>query len=86
MLSDTTELLILKKAGGLRNGYERGKGTIYHGVLKEADALKGWVIFNGHAALCGQMPRLQWSSDEGSEVTCPRCLRRIAERTTKAPL
>lgn len=60
----------LMKAGGLRNGAERGHGPVYHAV---PDA--------GHdtrKALCGAAPRIMWSSFRGSGVvTCPRCLRKL---------
>lgn len=61
-------MLILCKAGPLRNGAERGKGTIWHAVPSE-----------NAKALCGAAPAIMWSTYEGDAVTCPRC-RRALER------
>lgn len=52
------EFKILRKAGSLRNGAERGAGTIWH-------AVKGEPHF-GTAALCGNRPRIQWRAGEGT--------------------
>jgi hypothetical protein len=58
----------MKKAGPLRNGAERGKGTILHSAAIQAD---------GRAALCGQQPAIMWSDCEGREVSFPRCLKKL---------
>lgn len=70
--------LPLAKAGPLRNGAERGGGSIYHAVPHHKPEI--WMTAtNCGPALCGQMPRVQWSSEPGQEVTCHRCLRRLAK-------
>jgi hypothetical protein len=66
---------ILMKAGPLRNGAERGHGSVWHAV----PASERMIEFSG-AALCGTAPSIQWSSwqPEKREVTCPRCLKKLA--------
>lgn len=59
---------ILKKAGPLRNGAERGKGSIFH-------AVPGGAGGDTRPALCNQSPAIMWSYEEGGVVTCPRCIR-----------
>ena len=56
------------KAGKLRNGYERGHGSVWHYVPGEP--------WDGQAALCGERPAIQWRSDapEGQQATCKKCL------------
>lgn len=66
-----TPHLILRKAGPLRNGAERGKGTVWH-------AVPGADYFNAKDALCGQHPAIMWSTGPGDAVTCPRCLKKMA--------
>lgn len=63
---------ILRKAGSLRTGIARDRGDIWHAV--EGDKPYG---DDTGPALCGTRPRLTWSSHEGDEVTCPRCLDRL---------
>ncbi len=58
-----------KKAGPLRNGAERGKGSIWHAVPGDPYASRD--------ALCGAYPAIMWSCEDGEAVTCPRCLRRL---------
>ena len=66
---------ILQKAGGLRSGSD-SRGGIWHAVPPEN-------AYDGRA-LCGQMPRIQWSSwDDGPEVTCPKCRKLIQESKLK---
>lgn len=60
---------IFMKAGPLRNGAERGHGTIWHAVEGEAYA--------GGSALCGARPSIMWSCIEGAQVTCPRCCKKL---------
>jgi hypothetical protein len=62
------DLHIVTKAGGCRSGSDRG-GTVWH-YVKGDPARVG-------AALCGDAPRIQWSSwePEGRRVTCKKCLR-----------
>jgi hypothetical protein len=64
---------IFMKAGPLRNGAERGHGSIWHAVNGDA--------WSGVAAICGDQPRIQWSSwtPAGQQVTCKKCLRLIAK-------
>lgn len=62
----------MMKAGGLRNGAERGHGPTYHAVPNEGGDTR--------KALCGTAPRIMWSSYLGSAVvTCPRCIKRMGE-------
>jgi hypothetical protein len=63
-----SEYQILKKAGPLRNGWERGKGSIWH-------AIPARNVHDTAMALCGTRPGIMWSMDEGQEITCPRCKR-----------
>jgi hypothetical protein len=58
---------IMAKAGPLRNGAERGGGSIWHYVPGEPH--------DGRAALCGARPAIQWSSwtPQGQQVTCKKC-------------
>lgn len=69
------KLNILCRAGGLRNGYEHDRGSIWHAVSDESAA-------SGAGAVCGVQPAIQWSTREGDYVTCPRC-RKILERSIR---
>lgn len=63
---------ILMKAGPLRNGAERGHGSVFHCVEGTgADFCE---------AICGEKPSIQWSSwaPKGQRVTCERCLKLIS--------
>lgn len=62
------QFLVLKKAGPLRNGWELGKGSIYH-------AIPARNCHDTAMALCGTRPAIMWSTEEGTEITCPRCKR-----------
>jgi len=65
----------MRKAGGLRNGFERGKGSIWHAVKL--------TQINGGPALCGAWPKIMWAEGGSSgEVTCPRCLKLQKEQTS----
>ncbi len=65
-------------SGPLRNGAERGHGSVFHAVEYRPE----WRSqpFRG-PALCGRSPSIMWSSwqPEDQAVTCPRCLRKIAK-------
>lgn len=66
---------IKMKAGPLRNGAERGHGSVFHAVpLGHRDTT---------AALCGTAPRIMWSDwlPANPKVTCPRCLKKLAAAT-----
>lgn len=71
--------LILKKAGALRNGREfSSRRPIWHAV-ETAD------IYSCKAALCGASPSIQWTdSTLPQEVTCPKCLAKIAKAQAAA--
>jgi hypothetical protein len=59
---------ILRKIGRCANGAERDSGRIYH-------AVEGWT------AICGAQPgrtSAGWSHEEGSRITCQRCMKRLA--------
>jgi hypothetical protein len=62
---------ICYKAGKLRNGAQRGHGTVFHVVQH----MGGWPY--NEKALCGAEPALQWSKawKEGQRPTCPKCLK-----------
>lgn len=64
---------ILAKAGPLRNGAERGGGSVWHAVTFTPES--------GGAALCGTQPAIMWSrwSPPHVEVTCKRCKKLVAE-------
>ncbi len=63
---------ILRKTGRCANGGERDGGRIYHAV-------------ENHKALCRAEPgRLSgWSSSEGENITCARCLRKLSKAITE---
>jgi len=69
----------MRKAGALRNGMERGKGSIYHAVPSEGYG-------DAFPALCGAQPAIQWSASDKSVVTCPRCIRLVAPYLMAEPL
>ena len=60
---------ILRKTGRLSNGYEGGRGSLYHAVVSGI-------------ALCGTEPgRLSgWGVYAGEKVTCVKCLKKINKR------
>ena len=63
-----------RKIGRCANGFERGKGHIFHAVPP-----------NSWSALCGAQPGRQsagWNSepDPQQAVTCPRCLKKLTPR------
>lgn len=64
---------ILMKAGPLRNGAERGHGSVWHAVVARPES--------GAEALCGARPKIMWSSwsPPHAEITCARC-RKLAAR------
>lgn len=71
----------LRKAGALRNGSERGNGTIFHAVEVGTPRPIDLFASNGLPALCGQQPRIMWDipeRDARDEVSCPRCLKILA--------
>lgn len=64
---------IRKKTGRLTDGYERGKGVLFHAVVCET-------------ALCGAKPgRLSagWSIEQGDKVTCDKCLKKLSKLMNK---
>lgn len=68
-----TSILAIQLAGRCRNGAERDHGRLYHALPED-----------GYVALCGAKPgrrSVGWSSHTGTEVTCPRCLKRLADTT-----
>lgn len=71
------QLIGMKLAGRCANGFERGRGHIYHVLPLEADN-SGWGI-----ALCGKKPGRRsagWSGrTEANNATCPRCLKLLAK-------
>lgn len=62
-------LRVMAKAGPLRNGSERGGGSIWHWVPGEPH--------DNRKALCGAQASIQWSSHtpEGQQPTCKKCIR-----------
>ncbi|AZS26263.1 hypothetical protein DYL72_15250 [Vibrio anguillarum] len=65
------ELYIKAKAGRRANGNSADQGVVYH-------ALIGNGGIHGNTAICGSKPAAEWGEWEGSEVTCDRCLKRLA--------
>lgn len=63
-----TNFAILRKAGKLANGWESGKGTIWHAVPVDNHGTL--------PALCGAVPAISWAGSADA-VTCPRCLRKL---------
>lgn len=57
---------IAAKAGALR-GNHRG-GLRYHAVP-----------LGSEAPLCGGRPAIDWKTEAGDAVTCPKCLRALAD-------
>lgn len=66
-------LMVAMKAGPLRNGYERGHGSVFHVVPRD------WK--DGGPALCGTVPSIMWSERwrDDQTVTCARCAKLQAE-------
>ena len=65
-------------SGRLSNGWERGKGRLYHAVPVGASSLGG-------VALCGAKPGhlsgVGWLAyDPGDGVTCARCNRKLGKK------
>lgn len=69
------------KAGPLRNGAERGHGSIWHAVEETKH------YGDAGPALCGARPAIMWSSwqRDGQQITCPRCLRLVAKMKEPTP-
>ena len=65
-------MLVVTKAGALRNGAERGHGSIWH-------LAPGKEYWNAGRALCGAAPSIQWTRWGKPVVTCPKC-KKLAER------
>lgn len=68
------EIKIKKKLGRLANGFESDKGSIWHALPVNANG------YTEHKALCGTEPgrrSVGWSFDDGAEVTCQRCARKL---------
>jgi hypothetical protein len=69
----------LTLTGRCANGAEGGHGILYHAVpMVGSDMIHGdhWG-----KALCGAEPGRRsagWSECKGREVTCPRCLKKLA--------
>ena len=61
------------KAGKLANGAERGKGRIIHLVDSDHPYLE--------PALCGEVPKIQWSTIEDNRVSCSKCVIKMLETT-----
>jgi hypothetical protein len=66
-MSKAEALHIVCKAGPLRNGAERGHGSIWHLTEHEPH-------FGGEA-LCGARPAIMWSKAwrPDQQVTCKKC-------------
>jgi hypothetical protein len=60
----------LRKTGSRRSGNESDKGSQFHAVP-----------YNSNRAFCGTEPgdRSDWSVYPGNDVTCPRCLAKLAK-------
>lgn len=68
----------LQKAGALRNGNERGKGSVFHAIAID-DGQTASHIWDQKQAICGTYPSIMWSNtSEGDAITCPRCLKKLA--------
>jgi hypothetical protein len=68
-------MMVLKKAGALRNGREfSARNPVWHAVETSS-------VYSCTPALCGAMPSIQWAdSTRDQEVTCARCLKKLAPR------
>lgn len=67
--------IAMKLAGRCADGCERGQGVKFHALPV------GTSEFTHGPALCGQKAgrrSVGWTVREGAEVTCPRCLSRLA--------
>ncbi len=62
-------LAVVTKAGALRNGSERGHGSIWHIVPGEP--------CDGRSALCGARPSIMWTTWGKQEATCKTCKKLI---------
>lgn len=62
-------------AGPLRNGYERGGGSVVHLIENP----KGKDHYDLGAALCGKSPKITWSDWAPDQLKiCPKCERKAA--------
>lgn len=61
------QLFAVYKAGKLRNGDQRGHGSVIH--YTDGDPHYG----PEKAALCGAVPAIEWSKARDAEATCPKC-------------
>lgn len=59
-------LMVVTKAGALRNGNELGHGRTWH--------MAPSPHWNGHKALCGAFPSIQWTTWGDPAPTCPKCI------------
>ena len=68
---------IRMKAGPLRNGAERGHGSVWHAIEGQ--------FYDNAPALCGQRPRIMWSDWQPNDrkVTCPRCLKKLPAHSSQ---
>jgi hypothetical protein len=69
-------LLVVTKAGALRNGAERGHGATWH-------LAPGKDHWNAGRALCGAAPAIQWTTWGTPKATCSRCLRKAEGEMTR---
>lgn len=61
-------LFTVYKAGKLRNGAQRGHGSVLH--YTDGDPHYG----PEKSALCGAVPAIDWSkAPDGTVATCPKC-------------
>jgi hypothetical protein len=68
---------ICRLSGRCANGGELDGGTRYHAVPD-----------GSYKALCGATygrSSAGWSSNEGTAVTCPRCLKKLSRQEAKVP-
>jgi hypothetical protein len=69
------------RLGRLANGAERDKGHTVH-------AVPTGTPYSRYRAFCGAQPgprSVGWQAEDGLEVTCSRCLRRLADPVDDLP-
>jgi hypothetical protein len=75
--SNGDRFIPLQKAGALRNGNERGKGSVFHAVAID-DGQTASHVWDQKQAICGTYPSIMWSTAyEGDAISCPRCLKKL---------
>ena len=79
----TSKIIALEKAGRKSSGWNADHGKIAHALEVKDGQREMDVEGSTAAALCGTAPsgRGSWSSYQSAMVTCPKCLKKMANAT-----